>query len=103
MYRARPENRPVRTPSLAAQQMRRRARDAWPVPTTVEEIWAQLAEIVVHETACRLKTARSLPLRPGEVFADAERRLCDCSASTARQHLFDLITRTGTATPGRTT
>jgi hypothetical protein len=103
MYRARAESRPVRTPSLAAQQIRRRARDAWPIPTTVEELWAQLAEMVVHESSCRLATSRSLALRPGETFAAAQRRMCDCTAVPHRQHLFDLITRTGTAAPGRTT
>lgn len=102
MYRPRPESRPTRTPSMAAQ-IRRRARDAWPIPINDDELRAQLAEIVVHETRCRLATGRSLPLRPGEVFADAERRACDCTALPHRQHLFDLITRTGTATPGRTT
>ena len=102
MYRARPENRPVRSPSMLAQ-IRRRARDAWPIPATVEELQAQLAEIVVHETRCRLNNVRSLPLRRDETFADAQRRLCDCTAVPHRQHLFDLITRTGTAAPGRTT
>ena len=74
---------------------------ALPVPVTVEELQAQLAEIVVHETGCRWTTTRRTPIRRDETLAQAELRNCTCTAVSHRRHLFELITRTGAAAPGR--
>jgi hypothetical protein len=101
-YRGRPGARHLERSPLQQQVTRIHRQAALPLPTTVPELNAQLAEIVVHESGCRWTTTRRTPMRPDETLAQAERRNCTCTAVPHRQHLFDLITRTGTAAPGST-
>ena len=101
-YRGRPGARHLERSPLQQQTTRVHRKAALPVPTTVSELQAQLAEIVVHESGCRWTTTRRLPVRPGEPLPQAEQRNCTCTAIPHRKHLFDLIPRTGTATPGGT-
>lgn len=101
-YRGRPGARHTERSPMRQATVQRHWRASLPLPTTVAELNAQLAQIVVHETGCRWTTTRRVPMRTDETLAQAEQRNCDCTAVTYRQHLFNLITRSGTAAPERT-